>query len=389
METQSPQYQPGHPDRPDTGGTVSLRPESLAITALYLDPNNPRFADLDQIKPVADEHVADPVVQDRAMSKIMNPRFEVEQLKESVESIGFLPIDRLVVVELPEQGRYKVVEGNRRLAALKALYSEHVAHETTLAPHVLDSIATVPVLVIDAPDNQLRDHYARIYQGVRHLASVRSWGPYQQAQLVGLMLEEGKSLQDIKEVLGMSKQRITSLRRVYYAMAQMQEDDEYAEYVKPNLFSHFEEALGRPDVRKWLEWDDNGSRANSSEHLSLLYSWIVGPEVDGSRLDPKVNDAKDFRFLPAVLGNARQWARFLEEPHLSLRDAARGVTTAEPEIDWRSLLDGNLATLRKVPAVEIARATDSDIELLASVRSLCDELLETIDDRRARQVADS
>ena len=57
----------------------------VAIDDLFLDPNNPRFADLDTIiRPVPPERVHEEPVQERAMGRMLEDRFEVSQLQSSI-----------------------------------------------------------------------------------------------------------------------------------------------------------------------------------------------------------------------------------------------------------------------------------------------------------------
>ena len=362
-----------------------LREEHLPLDQLRLDPNNPRFADLDVRGAIPENRVHEDSVQERAMSRIADDRFEVEALMESIENIGFLQMDRLVAVRLPQNDFFMVIEGNRRLAALKLLLKREASGEVDLAPDIRKTLSPVPVLIIESEDPSVRDKTARILQGVRHLASVKPWGPYQQAQLVALMLQEGSEIIDVKEVLGLSTQRVNGLRRVHAALEQMRGDIDWSDLFKPNLFSHFDEALKQPAIRKWLDWDDGKGRIGNDDHRALLYSWIVGMEEEGERFPPKVNDARDFRHLPSVLNDPVQAQRFSEDPRLSLRDAARGVSSDEPAVDWRAVLQSNLSSLRQVPAVELAEAVDSDLELLARVRDLAAGLIHQVELMRGDQ----
>jgi hypothetical protein len=358
-----------------------LREATIEESRLFLDPNNPRFADLDTLtRPVPVERVHEDTVQQRAMGRMLDDRFEVQQLQESIRSIGFLTVDRLVVLELPQPESFMVIEGNRRLAAVKALLDDERGGEIDLEDEVRESLETIPVMVIDDPDPEARNYTARVLQGVRHVASVKPWGPYQQAQLVGLMLEEGQDVADIKETLGLTAARINSLRRVYYAREQMRADPEYGDLAKPGLFSNFEEALKLPKVRTWLEWDDAANKALNAEHRQMLYSWFVGIEEDGVRLPAKIVDAKDIRKLPALFENPVAFQRFAEDPALSLADAARasGVDDS-PHLDWRAIITANLATLENVPALDLRDASDADVELLDRVKQTVDALLKQLE----------
>ena len=349
-----------------------LEEATLPLNDLYLDPNNPRFADI-AVGPVPEHKIHMEAVQARAMQRMLDGPFDVKELEDSIQNIGFLHVDRLVVVELPEPGRFMVIEGNRRLAAMKTLLKDADSGEISLDDEIRDSISLVPVFIIRNTDRTARDHTARILQGVRHIASIKPWGPYQQAQLVAVMLNEGKTMPDIKQVLGMTMQRINSLRRCYFALEQMKQDAEYGQYAQPVLFSHFEEALKVPQIRTWLGWDDNQNKCLDDEHRQTFYGWCTGIEDDGERLPKKIVDAKDSRKLPALMANSLQYQRFYEDPRMTVAEAMRGIGDPGPDVDWRAVLNSNLGTLTHVPAVDLS---ETDVQLLQKVKDLCDRLIQ-------------
>lgn len=357
---------------------VTLTPLDLPLEKLCLDPNNPRFIDENMMRRIPEGNVHEPAVQSRALERILHDRYEVAQLRESIENVGFLPVDRLVVVQLPDIDRYMVVEGNRRLAALMLVHDALINREIDLPAEVQHSIEVVPVVVIEDPDKRARDHFARVLQGVRHLSSIKQWGPYQQAQLVATMIRDHKRLAEIKGVLGLSTARINSLRRVYFALEEMGKDPDFGEHAGPELFSHFEEALKIPGVRTWLEWDDENNSCVNAEHRQMFYSWCVGVDEDGERLSRKIVDAKDLRKLVGLMEDPVQFRRFVEDPRLTLADAARGAVTAEPAFDWRGVLQANANTLSQIPALELRQITQGDIDLLERIKRQCDDLLQMI-----------
>ena len=68
---------------------------------LYLDPNNPRYADITQRSfEVPLEKITQSSVQKKAFERILDDRFQVQQLKDSILKIGFLQVDRLVAMQL-------------------------------------------------------------------------------------------------------------------------------------------------------------------------------------------------------------------------------------------------------------------------------------------------
>jgi hypothetical protein len=93
--------------------SISRRIDLLPITDLYLDPLNPRLGR-------ANTRAGLP------QSKILNlmKGWTLDELATSFIESGFWPQEALIVVNEPLYGEdcWIVIEGNRRLAALKNLY---------------------------------------------------------------------------------------------------------------------------------------------------------------------------------------------------------------------------------------------------------------------------
>jgi ParB-like chromosome segregation protein Spo0J len=365
--------------------TVQLVDRTFSLHELCLDPNNPRYADLGVSKVVPESKVAEESVQATALARMLEDRFEVEQLKESIEKMGFLRVDRMVVVGLPGDGsdpRYMVVEGNRRLAAMKSLMNEVASGEVDLLPEIDASLQAIPVLEITGGASAEREEHARNLQGIRHIAGVKPWGPYQQALAVGRMIEEGLSVATIKSALGLSAQRVNLLRGVFLGMKQMREDPEFTDSVKPEFFSHFVEALNRPQIREWLDWNKEKGCIESETARRQFYQLIVGMEnEEGEIQDPKIIDAKDFRLLPQIMGDKPYFDSFLANPTQSLQDAYKSYARPpEPLPDWKSILRRDITTLENnVPHTAIVDAAEDDVALLAELRDICVKFLTDIE----------
>jgi hypothetical protein len=358
---------------------LNLKEINLKIEQLFLDPNNPRYADIAEIaNPVPEGKVTDDKVQARALERIMDARLEVQQLMDSIRKIGFLTVDRLVVVPLPEPDKYKVIEGNRRLGAIKSLLDDLGAGEIDIADDIIPTLKQMPVLVLDEVDKDKCEHIGRVLQGVRHVSSIRAWGPYQQAELVVTMMNQGRERSEVKEILGLPGKRMNTLSRCYYALKQMKEDSDYGEFANPKRFTYFDEIFKLPKLYKdWLKWDDINGVFTNEHNRKMLYSFIAGEEVDGERKEPKIPDPKDLRRLPALMEDTMQFNRFCEMPGLSLEDALRGVVTRS-QIDWRGILSTNLNALSQLPATDLKDASDNDISLLQKVEDLCSNFRQMI-----------
>jgi hypothetical protein len=94
---------------------------ALALSSLYLDPNNYRFIDHDDYQKVAEENLADDDVQRRTRQLLCGTNADlVADLISSFKENGWLDVEPIHVRKLGER-KYLVVEGNRRAATLKHL----------------------------------------------------------------------------------------------------------------------------------------------------------------------------------------------------------------------------------------------------------------------------
>ncbi len=94
---------------------------SRNLKNLYLDPNNYRFVDNENHKFVGEDNLLDAQVQKRTRTFIEGRGQEnIRDLLASFKANGFLDVDIIQVRELGDN-KYLVLEGNRRVTALKVL----------------------------------------------------------------------------------------------------------------------------------------------------------------------------------------------------------------------------------------------------------------------------
>jgi hypothetical protein len=153
---------------PQSNHTIAAASKLLAVSDLEFDKENPRFPAKIANGPV--ELLLERFVRDERLLEIV----------ESIGNHGFFPGEPLLVTPLPK-GKYKVVEGNRRLAALKLLNRElPVPEGRTSITNALFSATVfppeVPCLVFAAEDEILR------YLGFRHITGIKAWGALQKAR---------------------------------------------------------------------------------------------------------------------------------------------------------------------------------------------------------------
>ena len=190
-----------------------LTPISVNVDQLLLDPNNPRFSELgEDLNQVPEGRFADQSVQAFAFDKMKSETFDVSELKDTIKTLGFLPMDRMVVrawkgnVNAHEE-KFVVIEGNRRLSALRWLLSLHSIGKETFTADQLKNFEKLECLLLD---DSAATSANLILPGLRHVSGIKEWGPYQKAKAVHALRKSGLSSQDSAQSLGLSTRAATA-----------------------------------------------------------------------------------------------------------------------------------------------------------------------------------
>lgn len=157
--------------------------QKVKITDLFLDPKNIRMG-LD-VKTSQDAIINDLFSNEKAM-----------EVLESIAKNGFFPDEIPVVVK--EDKTFLVVEGNRRIAALKVLVRpEIVPSKETAVKEILKTtkVSLKDVEVVIAPD---RDSVSQFLASKHTQNTRRAWRPLRQAYFYKAQLERGKTVQDLR-----------------------------------------------------------------------------------------------------------------------------------------------------------------------------------------------
>ena len=99
----------------------TLRKIKVPIKRLLLDPNNPRFLE-DHSERVDEKNFHESGVQIITSNRMSREAFQLTKLKNSILENGWQPVDMIFVRKIEDH--FVVLEGNRRLMALRALGEE-------------------------------------------------------------------------------------------------------------------------------------------------------------------------------------------------------------------------------------------------------------------------
>lgn len=167
--------------------------KTLNVASLSLDSQNPRI-------PSTDTQVSQ---RDIAADLIRHD--DVYELAKNITNLGFFPTERLIAVE--ENGQTVIVEGNRRLAALKLLLSPAFAPEEFQRKfQLLQSGASIDdfkkVKVLIAPS---REAAAPLIIDRHTHTGVSRWERAQQAKYLRTLMKPGVSIDDVASKYGIPR----------------------------------------------------------------------------------------------------------------------------------------------------------------------------------------
>jgi len=357
-----------------------LAPLSVTIDQLLLDPNNPRFSELgEDLNPVSEGRFADEKVQNFTFEKMKADAFDVSELKDTIKTLGFLPMDRMVVRRWKgspnsAEEKYVVIEGNRRLTALRWLIALHEVGKESFSTEQLNNFRNLECLLLD--DVAAPQTTTLILPGLRHVSGIKEWGPYQKAKAVYALRQSGLSSQDAAQSLGLSTRAANSSYKCFLALEQMKNDEEFGEHAVPRMYSYFEEIFKRPNVRSWLDWSDDAEGFTNGDNLQEFYSWII-PSEDGTRR-PKLPEARSVRELSGILPDESAM-NILRGPEGDLTRALARFEVDHPE-DWYPKITAAAAAVNSLTPDKL-RGLDE--ETIGSLNELKEKIAQALKDRES------
>jgi hypothetical protein len=258
------------------------------VAELHLDPKNPRLAEVVHTGTQA------------SIQKVMEKEFDLQPIKDSLYRNAFFYEEPLVGIyePLPEFGAKPVlvvVEGNRRLAALKSIIDNHAQYPSEAARKRLDQI---PVVVRTNRDETLP------FVGFRHITGIKEWEAPAKAQYAHRLVTAGYTVDRIAQLIGDKTRQVDRWIRTQSLvlrankMGITQEDA-----AKGFHFSYLLTATDAPATQKWLKLRQDPAKSLvkevNDERLKKLWRWLYGSKQ--GEVSPVVPESRQIHKLNRVL----------------------------------------------------------------------------------------
>ncbi|MFR5285955.1 MAG: ParB N-terminal domain-containing protein [Escherichia coli] len=144
-----------------------FKTQMISPDELILDAKNPRLYNGKSFNDNADPH---------ELVKALSDTADLEELIKSISENGYMSIEPLIVMK--KGAKYVVLEGNRRLAAIKLLTEPGLAQKCrvvvpkNLDARVIDSLKEVAVYLVNDESE------ARSFIGFKHVNGPHKWDSF-------------------------------------------------------------------------------------------------------------------------------------------------------------------------------------------------------------------
>jgi hypothetical protein len=244
----------------------------LNLKQLKFDHENPRFA----------EQSFD---NEEDLVRHLYDTMDVDEIIQSILSSGYLNYEPLIVMK--EGTGYTVLEGNRRLAALRIISDEAFRRKLGISlsqkihPNALPN--EIKARVVQSRND------ARAYIGFKHINGPMKWDALAKAKYAAAWFKDGGDIAQISKTLGDNHNTVRRLVNGWFALEQAKSGgfdiDDISK--KRFSFSHLYTALTRNGYRAYLGLGDEDLSSNpkpnpipsrKTKNLLTVMSWLYGQE---------------------------------------------------------------------------------------------------------------
>lgn len=357
--------------------------QHIEVSSLNFDPSNPRLpSSLDE---ATEEEILRWMCADGGILDLMR----------SIGEQGYFDGEPLLVTKSNESG-YVVVEGNRRLAALKLLQNPTlIDYRQKTMLRIVDEANTtptnVPCMVYKDKDDVLE------YLGYRHVTGIKSWSPLAKARYLQELsvskrfadVDDDLKYRQLARVIG---SRVDYVKRILAGLKLYDDIEENGFYGIKDLdedtisFSLVTTALGHPGIVDFLGLDSSQDLEQHNldqKNLEDLTRWTF-ERLDGRT---RLGESRHFRDLNKVVAKEIALKEFREN-HRTLQEAL--LYTDQPAENLRKLLQTAKRSLQDgLEQVYLVRGglDENHSELLKDIEFLTEDISAILSKRlrRARE----
>jgi hypothetical protein len=318
---------------------ISRTIEYQDVEALFLDPTNPRLG----------RESAGPKVTQSKVLELMQD-WNLDELALSFVENGFWPQEALLVIEEQLYGtkRIVVVEGNRRLAALKLLKEAISGHPNSKKWEEMaaglttqnDLFTKVPILRVGSRSD------VDAFLGFRHVTGIMEWRPAEKAEYIAKLIESNHlSYEEVRKKIGSKAETVRRNYISYRLLLQMEDEEGISVKDVEDRFSVLFLSLRTVGVQTYLNIDIKAD-PNKVAHpvpkerlkaLAFFAQWLFGNEE--KNIEPLVEDSRQVDDFGQIL-QSKEAVQYLERTKSPSFEFAYRLAGGD-EIEIIQLIDGS------------------------------------------------
>lgn len=268
---------------------------------------------------------------------------DLSELLQSIAANGYMDIEPLIVELDDEDEKFIVLEGNRRLAAIRLFQDAGLSAAISgkfsikldipeISQEAKNTLSEVSVYRVEYRDA------ARSFIGFKHINGAAKWESYAKARFVAEWYKSGgTTLEEIADKIGDRHDTIKRMVTAIYVLDQAEETGIFSISNRKATrfnFSHMYTALSRSQYRKYLglqySWSSYDPQPDpvpgeKLDQLGEIFVWLYGSKEDDKK--PIVlSQNPDIKRLGETLANPQgvhvlRAGGSLNEAHASTRSA--------------------------------------------------------------------
>jgi len=350
-----------------------------------IEPRNTEDLHFDHANPRLAEYGITPKTPEPEILTTLWQVMDVAELVQSIAASGFFQHEPLMVVR--EKDQDIVVEGNRRLAAVKVLLNHELAKKNNwdvpkISQIAAEKLKSLPVIV------STRKELWR-FLGFKHVNGPAKWSSFAKATYIAEVHRDYKvSLADIAQQIG---DRHKTVQRLYRGLMVLEQAEKMKVFNRADryntkfAFSHLYTGLdydGVADFLKIRSKDDETDTPIPPAHkkqLGEVLRWMYGSKKENQ---PPVVQTQNphLRYLDAALKRTEAVA--------ALRDGADILTahelSREPDVVFEEALQRAKRELQRAQASLTGGYSGSEdlLRIAGTVVALAEDVYESMERKR-------
>ncbi len=278
----------------------------IEIEKLFFDAANPRLSEVEDLNRDDQNEIG------AALWRVL----AADEIVMSITSAGHFFRHEPLMIENRKDGDYTVIEGNRRLLAVRAIVDEKFRKQIgasqfgafqAVTPALRKNLRTLPCSV---------SHRKALWQfvGFKHVNGPKPWGSLSKAEFIASVHEDYKvSLEQVAQQIGDRHATVARLYRGWRVLRQAEAwkvFDRVERHNKRFAFSHLYTGIEYPNFMRFLGLEESSSYedrtpvpASKKEDLGQLCRGLFGRKTPEPAIKPLIaSQNPDLSDLETALG---------------------------------------------------------------------------------------